>query len=503
MSQSLKTKKSLREEILALKKKRNAVILAHNYQIGEIQDIADYVGDSLGLAFRAQETNADVIAFCGVHFMAETAKIINPKKTVILPDAKAGCSLEESCPADKLAAFLEEHKEKNYYVITYINSSAAVKALSDVICTSGNAVKIVESAPKDRPILFAPDQNLGEWVSRQTGREMEFWQGNCYLHVEFTRESITRIKEQFPDAAVVAHPECTMAVRLLADEVCSTEKMVHYCQNSKSKNIIVVTEAGMLHRLQKECPDKNLIPGPTDHCACAECRFMKMNTLEKLYQCLKDLRPEVLLDETLRQKAEAPIRRMLELSTPQTPKIDSPNLSCYNWEDQFLALFNKCSLKYQEGNTDFNSYYDASDLSFLDSIGCKVREFFDFVEDHVECGEPSPAAALLIASVRRDYFTHQLKGIPASEAEVTPESLPSKTEKLGGIIWFPRIIAKARGKLHGTLHPEVMYGCGGDRKFSKTHDISLTDFLRIVWQAERSSDPDASITQFVKSVSKV
>ncbi|MEM9280283.1 MAG: quinolinate synthase NadA [Verrucomicrobiota bacterium] len=304
----------LREEILELKKDRNAVILAHNYQIPEIQDIADFVGDSLGLAFHAQETDADVIAFCGVHFMAETAKIVNPSKKVILPDAKAGCSLEESCPADELEAFLKENEEKNYYVVTYINSSAAVKALSDVICTSGNAVRIVEAAPKDRPILFAPDQNLGAWVSQQTGREMAYWNGSCYLHVEFTRESIQGIKDEFPDAVVVAHPECTTAVRLLADEVCSTEKMVNFCQETEAKNIIVVTEAGMLHRLQKEAPDKNLIPGPTDNCACADCRFMKMNTLEKLFLCLRDLEPEIILDETFREAAKAPIMRMLELS---------------------------------------------------------------------------------------------------------------------------------------------------------------------------------------------
>lgn len=308
------TSNDLRAEILALKKERNAVILAHNYQIKEIQEIADYVGDSLGLSFRAQETDADVIAFCGVHFMAETAKIINPEKTVILPDANAGCSLEESCPAEELEAFLTQNLEKNYYVITYINSSAAVKALSDVICTSGNAVRIVNAAPKDRPILFVPDQNLGAWVSQQTGREMEYWNGSCYLHVEFTRESIQRIKDEYPDAAVVAHPECTTAVRLLADEVCSTEKMVEFCINSPSQNIIVVTEAGMLHRLRREAPDKNLIAGPTDHCACAECRFMKMNTLEKLYLCLRDLRPEITLDESTREAAKAPIMRMLELS---------------------------------------------------------------------------------------------------------------------------------------------------------------------------------------------
>jgi len=314
LSEAPTTVTDLRHEILKLKRERNAVILAHNYQNKDIQEIADYVGDSLGLSFRAQETNADVIAFCGVHFMAETAKIINPEKTVILPDAKAGCSLEESCPADRLAAFLEENREKNYYVVTYINSSAAVKALSDVICTSGNAVRIVEAAPQDRPILFVPDQNLGAWVSQQTGRKMDFWNGACYLHVEFTRESIQRIKDEYPDAAVVAHPECTTAVRLLADVVCSTERMVDFCKSSPSQNIIVVTEANMLHRLRREVPDKNLIAGPTDHCACAECRFMKMNTLEKLYLCLRDLSPEIILDEATREAAKAPILRMLELS---------------------------------------------------------------------------------------------------------------------------------------------------------------------------------------------
>ena len=308
------TSTDLRADILALKKERNAVILAHNYQNAEIQEIADYVGDSLGLSFRAQETEADVIAFCGVHFMAETAKIINPEKTVVLPDANAGCSLEDSCPAEDLGAFLKENAEKNYYVVTYINSSAAVKALSDVICTSGNAVRIVEAAPTDRPILFVPDQNLGSWVSQQTGREMEFWNGNCYVHVEFTRESIQKIKDEYPDAAVVAHPECTTAVRLLADEVCSTERMIDFCRNSPSENIIVVTEANMLHRLRRDVPGKNLIAGPAERCACAECRYMKMNTLEKLYLCLRDLSPAVELDDAMREAAKAPIMRMLELS---------------------------------------------------------------------------------------------------------------------------------------------------------------------------------------------
>ncbi|MEM7147897.1 MAG: quinolinate synthase NadA [Verrucomicrobiota bacterium] len=304
----------LQSEILRLKEEQNAVILAHNYQVGPIQDIADFVGDSLGLSYKASETDADVIAFCGVHFMAETAKIINPHKTVVLPDKDAGCSLEESCPGEDLEAFLKEHKDKNYYVIAYINCSAHVKALSDVICTSGNAVGIVEAAPEDRPILFVPDQNLGAWVMEQTGREMDLWQGACYVHVEFTRDSINAIKTDHPDAVVVAHPECTYAVRILADEVCSTEKMVHFCRDSEAENIIVVTEAGMLHRLQKEAPHKNLIPGPTDNCACAECRFMKMNTLEKLHDCLLNLAPTIDLPEDLRRRAEAPILRMLELS---------------------------------------------------------------------------------------------------------------------------------------------------------------------------------------------
>ncbi len=304
----------LKEEILALKKARNAVILVHNYQTGDIQDLGDYVGDSLGLAYQAKETDADVIVFCGVHFMAETAKIVNPGKIVVLPDADAGCSLEQSCPAPQLEAFLKANAEKNYYVIAYINCSGGVKALCDVICTSGNAVKIVNQAPLDRPILFVPDENLGAWVMEQTGRKMDLWKGNCYVHVEFTRDSINRIKAEYPDALVVAHPECTQAVRLLADEVCSTEKMVTYVKNAPVKNIIVVTESGMLHRLRKEAPDKNLIAGPTDRCACADCRYMKMNTLEKLRNCLDTLQPRVEMEESIRKRAELPLLRMLEQS---------------------------------------------------------------------------------------------------------------------------------------------------------------------------------------------
>jgi quinolinate synthase len=301
-------------EIETLKRERNAVILAHNYQIPELQEIADFVGDSLGLSFQAARTDAEVILFCGVHFMAETAKILNPAKRVILPDLDAGCSLSESCPPGELAQFLREHAEKNYYVIAYINCSAGVKALSDVICTSGNAEMIVRAAPNDRNILFVPDQNLGAWVIERTGRKMDLWQGNCYVHIEFTARSIRTIREAHPDAPVVAHPECSYAVRLLADEVCSTEKMIGFCRESAANSIIVVTEAGMLHRLKKEVPGKTFIAGPTEHCACAECRFMKMNTLEKAHAALLNLQPEIILPESLRQRAEAPILRMLELS---------------------------------------------------------------------------------------------------------------------------------------------------------------------------------------------
>jgi quinolinate synthase len=284
---------ALSREILALKKKLNAVILAHNYQVGEIQDIADYVGDSLGLSQQAAKTSADVIVFCGVHFMAETAKILNPNKIVVLPDKDAGCSLESSCPGPKLKALQDTNP--NFYTVTYINCSAEVKALSDVICTSGNAVKIVNAAPKDRDLLFVPDENLGSWVMEQTGRPMTLWKGNCYVHVEWTHASISRIRRDFPNAPLVAHPECPKAVRMLADEVCSTEKMVTYCKQAKSPQIIIATEAGMLHRLQKECPDKQFIPAPTDNCRCNECRFMKMNTLEKVLDCMENLGPRVEL----------------------------------------------------------------------------------------------------------------------------------------------------------------------------------------------------------------
>lgn len=303
------------KEIEQLKKGLNAVILAHNYQIPEIQEVADYIGDSLGLSRQAARTDADVIVFCGVRFMAETAKILNPTRAVILPDMDAGCSLEDSCPADELAKWQAQFSKP--YTISYINCSAAVKALSDVICTSGNAKSIVEAAPEDRDLLFTPDENLGSWVMEQTGRPMSLWRGSCYAHVEFTHEGIIAIRQEYPDAPVVAHPECVKAVRILADEVCSTEKMVDYCKSSPASHIIIATESGMIHRLKNECPGKTFIPAPTSSCRCQECKFMKMNTVEKLRHCLERRGPEIQLDDALMERARAPIERMLELSTPK------------------------------------------------------------------------------------------------------------------------------------------------------------------------------------------
>jgi quinolinate synthase len=302
----------LQEKILKLKKKRNAVILAHNYQVPEVQDIADFVGDSLGLSYQAQKTNADVIVFCGVHFMAETAKIINPDKTVLLPSLDAGCSLSDSCPAQQLDAYLK--RNPGLYVVAYINCSAAVKALSDVICTSGNAVKVVESVPKDREILFVPDQNLGQWVIQKTGRQMRLWPGNCYVHIQFTQNTLFKLKQQYPDAKLVAHPECTQAIRTMADHVCSTEGMVKYCRENAAKRFIIVTESGIIHRLQKEVPGKQFIAGPNDTCACNNCQFMKRITIENTCASLMNMRPQITLDETVRQCAYLPIKRMLDVS---------------------------------------------------------------------------------------------------------------------------------------------------------------------------------------------
>jgi quinolinate synthase len=303
---------ALAREILALKRDLNAVILAHNYQVPEIQDVADFVGDSLGLSQQAARTDAGTIVFCGVHFMAETAKILSPDKLVLLPDRDAGCSLEESCPPERLRAL--QATNPNFFTVAYINCSAEVKGLSDVICTSGNAVKIVQAAPAGRDLLFVPDENLGAWVMEQTGRPMTLWKGNCYVHVEWTHASITRIRQEHPDAPLVAHPECTQAVRMLADEVCSTEKMVTWCRQTRARSVIIATEAGMLHRLKRECPQIQFIPAPTDKCACNECRFMKLNTLEKLYDCMRSRSPQVELSADLIRRARAPIERMLEIS---------------------------------------------------------------------------------------------------------------------------------------------------------------------------------------------
>ena len=311
----------LAKEIFTLKKQLNAVILAHNYQVPEIQDVADFVGDSLGLAQQAAKTDADVIVFCGVHFMAETAKILNPDKIVVLPDKAAGCSLEESCPAPALAKL--QATNPNFWTIAYINCSAAVKALCDVIVTSGNAERIVNAAPKDRDLLFVPDENLGQWVMEQTGRPMTLWKGNCYAHVEFQSSQVLAAKRQFPDAKIVVHPESLREVRDLADAVCSTEKMITYCQNSPAKRFVIVTESGIIHRLQKECPGKEFLceptfdalRAPTDHCRCSECKFMKLNTLEKVRDCMKYLSPSVALAAEIIQRARRPIERMLEIST--------------------------------------------------------------------------------------------------------------------------------------------------------------------------------------------
>jgi quinolinate synthase len=310
----------LAREIFALKQSLNAVILAHNYQVPEIQDVADFTGDSLGLAQQAAKTDADVIVFCGVHFMAETAKILNSDKIVVLPDRDAGCSLEESCPAPALAKL--QATNPNFWTIAYINCSAAVKALCDVIVTSGNAEKIVNAAPKDRDLLFVPDENLGQWVMEQTGRPMTLWKGNCYAHVEFQRDQVLAAKRQFPDAKIVVHPESLRAVRELADSVCSTEKMITYCRTSPARRFVIVTESGIIHRMRKECPGKEFLcaptvdamRAPTDPCHCSECKFMKLNTLEKVRDCMKNLAPRVELPAEIIRRARRPMERMLEIS---------------------------------------------------------------------------------------------------------------------------------------------------------------------------------------------
>ncbi len=303
----------LQEEVLQLKKERSAVLLAHNYQAPEIQRIADFVGDSLGLSYQAEAAkDADAIVFCGVHFMAESAKIVNPTKKVLLPVLKAGCSLADSCDAEELAK--EKEKNPNLYVVAYVNCSAAVKALSDVICTSGNAEKIVEQVPADKEILFVPDQNLGAWVMKKTGRKMRLWPGSCYVHVLFSADGITRARKEFPGAPVFVHPECVESIRECADFVCSTEKMVTYCKESSAKTFIVVTEANMIARLRNEIPGKKFVAAPTTTTNCARCAYMKMTTLEKVRDCLKNMSPEITLPEDIRTAAYTPLKRMLDWS---------------------------------------------------------------------------------------------------------------------------------------------------------------------------------------------
>src|SRR5216684_243058 len=299
------------KEIGRLKKSLNAVILAHYYQESEIQDVADFVGDSLALAQQAAKTEADTIVFCGVHFMAETAKILNPQKLVLLPDLKAGCSLADRCPPDVFAAFKKQHGEP--FVVSYVNCSAAVKAQSDVICTSSNAERIVNKAPRDRQILFAPDQHLGRYVSQKTGRDMILWPGSCMVHEIFSEKKLVQLMVQHPDAEVVAHPECEQSVLQHAHYIGSTKGILDRVLNSPKQKFIVVTEAGILHQMQKHAPHKTFIPAPPDNeCACNECPHMKLNTLEKLYLCMRDKTPELVLAPELQQAALKPLQRMLE-----------------------------------------------------------------------------------------------------------------------------------------------------------------------------------------------
>ena len=300
-------------EIEKLKKEKNAVLLAHYYQEGDIQDVADFIGDSLGLAQQAAKTKADLIVFAGVHFMAETAKILNPHKKVVLPDLRAGCSLADSCPPKEFAAFKAQHP--GHIVISYINCTAEIKALSDIICTSSNAVQIVNSLPKDQKIIFAPDKNLGRFVAKQTGRDLVLWDGSCMVHEIFSLEKITRLKAKHPDAKFIAHPECEEPVLKLADFIGSTTALLNYTKKDPAKTFIVATETGILHQMEKACPDKTFIPAPPENnCACNECPHMKLNTLEKLYLCLRDEKPEITMSTELIEASEKPIRRMLEIS---------------------------------------------------------------------------------------------------------------------------------------------------------------------------------------------
>lgn len=301
-------------EIKRLRREKNAVIMAHYYQIGDIQDIADMVGDSLALAQYAAKTEADIIVLCGVHFMGETAKILSPQKKVLVPDIEAGCSLADSCPADEFERFVKAHPD--HTVVSYVNTTAAVKALTDIVVTSTNAKKIIDSLPLDAKIIFAPDRNLGNYINSVTGRNMLLWDGACHVHEQFSVESLVELKKAHPKAKVLAHPECKNVVLMLADFVGSTQALLNYATNSQDTEFLVATESGIIHQMQKQNPNKVFIPVPPvdSTCGCNDCKYMRLNSLEKLYLCLKTEQPEILVDEALRVKAVKPIERMLELS---------------------------------------------------------------------------------------------------------------------------------------------------------------------------------------------
>lgn len=306
---------NLKEQILRLKKEKNAVILAHYYQQPDIQEVADYVGDSLGLSQEAEKVNADIIVFAGVHFMAETAKLLNPKKKVLLPDLNAGCSLADSCPPDIFKKFIEAHP--NHIVITYVNCSAEIKALSHLVCTSSNAEKIVNSVPENIPIIFAPDKNLGNYINQKTGRQMVLWDGSCVVHEAFSLEKLIALHKEHPNAAIIAHPESETHILETASYIGSTSGMIEFVKQSPKTEFIVATEAGILHKMQEAVPDKVLIPAPAmedNTCACSECAYMKLNTLRKLYDCLLKEFPEIIVPKKVADKALIPIQRMLELS---------------------------------------------------------------------------------------------------------------------------------------------------------------------------------------------
>ena len=307
-------KSELISEINRLKKEKNAVIMAHYYQMGDIQDIADVIGDSLALAQQAAKTDADIIVLCGVHFMGETAKILSPQKKVLVPDLEAGCSLADSCPADAFEAFTKAHPD--HTVISYVNTTAAVKALTDVVVTSTNAKKIVDQFPKDAKLIFGPDRNLGNYINSVTGREMLLWDGACHVHEQFSVEKLVKLKSEHPGSLILAHPECKNTVLTMADFIGSTQALLNYSTASDKNSFLVATESGILHEMQKQNPDKEFIPVPPNDstCACNECNFMRLNTLQKLYDCLKNESPEILIDEEIRVKAVKPILRMLEMS---------------------------------------------------------------------------------------------------------------------------------------------------------------------------------------------